>query len=123
MRLSGNDRAVLGSLLPARAHPVLGLGILDTEIGAFMTDFRKTSPPHLWRAFRLGLFSAAWVAPLLVRRLPPIARLGESDRERALAAMASSGVPELRQLVGVLKTVVGLHYGGLPEVRASIGYP
>lgn len=123
MRLSGNDRAVLAALLPSRAHPVLGLGIDETEIGAFLTDFRRTSPPHLWRAFRLALLCATWVAPLLVHRLPPLARLGEVDRERALTAMAESRVPELRQLVSVLKTVVCLHYGGLAEVRSAIGYP
>ena len=123
MRLSGNDEAVLAALLPSGAHPLLGIGIVDQDIGPFLAEFRKTSPPHLWRAFRLGLFCATWVAPLLLHRLPPIGRLGESDRERALAAMAVSQVPELRQLVSVLKSVVCLHYGGLSEVRAAIGYP
>jgi len=37
--------------------------------------------------------------------------------------MEDSPVPELRQLVSVLKTVVSLHYGGLPAVRQAIGYP
>jgi hypothetical protein len=36
--------------------------------------------------------------------------------------MDSSRLPELRQLVLVLKSVASLHYGGLPEVRQAIGY-
>jgi hypothetical protein len=40
----------------------------------------------------------------------------------ALAAMERSRLPELRQLVRVLKTVVSLHFGALPQVRQAIGY-
>lgn len=123
MRLRRIDRDVLDALLPPGAHPLLTLGIAGTGFEPFLEDFEKTSPPHLRRAFRLGLLAGGWVAPLLVRRLPPISRLGMLDRERALAAMEASSVPELRQLVSVLKTVISLHYGGLPAVRKAIGYP
>jgi len=123
MRLSPTDTAVLDALLPGRAHPVLVSGISETGFERFLDDFERAAPRHLWRAFRIGLFTAAWVAPVLVRRVPPITRLREADRERALAAMASSSMPELRQLLSVLKTVTSLHYGGLPEVREAIGYP
>jgi len=123
MRLSRNDAAVLDALLPAGAHPVLGIGIDRPGFEAFLTELHRHAPPKLWRAFRLALFTAGWAAPLLVRRRPPIGRLSGADRERALAAMADSRVPELRQLVSVLKTVVSLHYGALPAVREAIGYP
>ncbi len=123
MRLSTNDLAVLDALLPANAHPVLRTGIVGTGFEEFLDEFHGMAPPHLWRAFRIGLFAAAWVAPVMIGRVPPIARLDGSDRERALAAMASSRVPELRQLISVLKTVVALHYGALASVRAAIGYP
>jgi fumarate reductase subunit D len=123
MHLGPTDLAVMDALLPARAHPVLESGIVDTGFQEFIDDFARTAPPHLWRAFRIGLFAAAWVAPLLIRRLPSIARLGAADRESALAAMAGSNVPELRQLISVVKTVAALHYGALPSVRKAIGYP
>jgi hypothetical protein len=32
-------------------------------------------------------------------------------------------VPEFRQLVSVLKSVISLHFGALPAVRQAIGYP
>jgi fumarate reductase subunit D len=78
--------------------------------------------PPLRLVFRLGLFTAAWVAPLLVRRLPPLGRLSASDRERALTAMERSHVVILRQLVRILKTVAALHYGAHPDVRKATGY-
>ena len=123
MKLSRPGLAVIDALLPSGAHPVLATGVAATGIEGFLDDFERSSPRHLRRAFRIGLFAGAWVAPLLVRRLPPITRLSRPDRERALGAMAESQVPELRQLVAVLKTVVSLHYGGLASVREAIGYP
>jgi len=123
VRLSPVDLAVLDALLPPRAHPLLTVGVAGTGFELFLADLKKMSPPHLVRAFRVGLFAAGWFAPLLVRRRPPITRLSGPDRERALGAMAASPIPELRQLVSVLKTVVSLHYGALPAVRETIGYP
>lgn len=123
MRLSRNDAAVLDALLPAGANSVLTLGIAGSGFEAFLIEFHRQSPPRLWRAFRLALWTAGWIGPLLVRRMPPIGRLSNIDRAPALAAMEDSPVPELRQLVRVLKTVVSLHYGGLPAVRQAIGYP
>jgi len=117
------DRCVLDTLLPPGRHPLLGLGLSETGFELFLEDFNRAAPPHLRRAFRLGLLAAGWMAPLLVRRLPPLTRLQPADREAALTAMAVSSVPELRQLVSVLKSVISLHYGSLPAVRQSIGYP
>lgn len=123
VHLSPNGRAVLETLLPADANPLLPTGVISTGIEDFLDEFARASPEHLRRALRVGLFAGAWIAPLLVRRVPPITRLKEADRERALAAMAESRVPELRQLISVLKTVISLHYGGLQSVREAIGYP
>ena len=123
MLLSRSDAAVLDALLPSGSDPVLALGIMQTGFEGVLDDFRVHAPARLWRAFRLALFVATWLAPLLVRRMPPLTRLNRDDRELALAAMAESRLPELRQLVSVLKTVVSLHYGGLAEVRKAIGHP
>lgn len=123
MALSRVDRDVLDTLLPPGAHPLLPLGIVETGFEEFLADFDRSAPPHLRRAFRAGLLAGGWVAPLLVGRVPPLSRLRTSDRARALAALEASRVPELRQLVSVLKTVASLHYGALPAVREAIGHP
>ena len=123
MRLSRRDLAVFDALLPRRPEQALTPGLAESGFDSFVDDFEQAAPAHLWRAFRLALFAAAWVAPLLLRRLPPITSLAARDREAALAAMSESKVPELRQLVAVLKTVASLHYGGLAEVRRALGYP
>ena len=122
MRLGPVDRAVLGALLPSKSSPVLPLGLMDTGFEAFLVDFDRAAPAAFRQVFRLALFVSGWVAPFLIGRLPPISRLSQEDREKALGTMARSRVPELRQLVTVLKTVASLHYGGLPEVRQAIGY-
>jgi hypothetical protein len=122
MRLGSIDRAVLAALLPARSSPVLPMGLMDTGFDDFVVDFEREAPDAFRRVFRLALFAGGWVAPVLIRRPPPITGLNQHDREKAIAAMAASSVPELRQLVTVLKTVASFHYGALPEVRKAIGY-
>ena len=121
-RLNRLDRAVLDALLPAGANAELPLGALDSGFEDFLVDFESQGAAQLRWTFGLSLFAAAWVAPLLIRRLPPLTRLAPGDRERALESMDRSNVTILRQLMRVLKTVVGLHYGAVPAVRRAIGY-
>lgn len=122
MRLSAVDRAVLEALLPGGVNPILPLGVMESGFEAFLDEFEALGAIELRRVFRIGLVGAGWIAPLLVGRLPPLSRLSPAARERSLAAMETSEVTLLRQLVRVLKTVVGLHYGSLPAVRRSVGY-
>ncbi|TMC49601.1 MAG: hypothetical protein E6J26_10195 [Chloroflexi bacterium] len=70
-----------------------------------------------------AVWAALWISPLLIGRLPPLTRLEPPARERALGAMARSRVYLLRQLLMLLKLVVGFCYGADPQVRAVIGYP
>ena len=116
------DRSVIDTLLPSGADPVLPLGLLESGFERFWVESNADLAPPLRLAFRLGLLTAAWVAPILVRRLPPLGRLSASDRERALTAMERSHLVILRQLVRILKTVAALHYGAHPHVRKAIGY-
>ena len=116
------DRAVLDALLPSGASSLLPQGLLNTGFEDFLVEFDAAAPADFRRIFRLALTAAGWLAPLLIGRMPPISRLKLHDQERALAAMDRSRLPELRQLVIVLKTVASLHYGGLPGVRQAIGY-
>ncbi len=101
---------------------MLPQGLLNTGFEDFLVEFDAAAPADFRRVFRLALVAAGWVAPVLVGRVPPMSRLNSDDRARALAAMDRSRLPELRQLVIVLKTVASLHYGALPQVREAIGY-
>jgi hypothetical protein len=95
---------------------------MESGFEGFMGEFENSAAPQLRSAFRWALVASVWIAPLLIRRMPPIGRLVPSDRAAALLAMERSSVVALRQLVRVLKTVVALHYGALPEVRQAIQY-
>jgi hypothetical protein len=115
------DRAVLDALLPAA--PEIGLpGILETDFGAFLDDFRRVAPRAMRLAFEVALVAAGWWSPLMIHRLPPLSRLDAAGRDHALQAMAHSRLALPRQLLRVLKTIVGLHYGAVDEVRLAIGY-
>jgi hypothetical protein len=116
------DRTVLDALLPSGADSRLPIGVIESGFDTFLVESESEIAPQLRRAFKLALVAAAWVAPLLIRRRPPLTRLPALDRERALEAMENSNVVVLRQLMRVLKTVVALHYGALPAVRKAIGY-
>ena len=122
IELSRNDRAVLDALLPAGASDRLPLGVMETRLESTLDRIAAGGPGELLTGFGLALFAAAWVSPLLIGRSGPFGRLAAADRERALEAMARSRVTALRQLLRMLKTVVALHYGALPEVRRALGY-
>jgi hypothetical protein len=113
---------VIDTLLPSGADPRLPLGALQSGFDQFLAEFDAQAAPQLRSAFRWSLMASAWIAPLLVRRLPPVSRLSAADRTAALRAMERSKVVVLRQLIRVLKTVVALHYGAVPEVRQAIRY-
>ena len=95
---------------------------MESGFEGFLGAFEAQVAPQLRSAFRWALVASIWIAPLLIRRLPPIGRLTATDRAAALRAMERSSVVALRQLVRVLKTVVALHYGAVPEVRQAIRY-
>ena len=120
--LNTQSRAVIETLLPSSANDRLPFGAIDTGFEEFLEDFEALGAPQLRAVFRAALFVASWVAPLLVRRVPPISRLTPSERTAALQAMERSRLAGFRQLLRVLKTVVALHYGALPEVRRAIHY-
>ena len=113
---------MIDTLLPSSANQRLPFGAIATGFEEFLADFEAQGAPQLQAVFRVALFAAAWVAPLLVRRLPPLSRLTPTERADALGAMERSRLAPVRQLLRVLKTVVALHYGALPEVRRVIRY-
>ena len=121
--LSQRARIILDTLLPAGAHPALKYGVFDAGFDAFWTDFERTALSSLRWEFYAALFAAIWIAPLLIRRPPPLTLHDRPTRERALAAMASSRFYLLRQLLLQLKLNVSYCYGADRNVRDAIGYP
>jgi hypothetical protein len=117
-----SDRIILDTLLPGAADPRLPRGLEETGFEAFWEKQRASMAPGLRLAFQMGLLAANWVSPLLVRRLPPLARWERPVREQALQAMAASRFYMLRGAVRVLKLVLSLCYGADQQVRRAIGY-
>jgi len=121
--LNQNARVILDTLLPSEAHPMLKSGLFDTGFDAFWLDVERTAVPA-WRwGFYSALWVVTWIAPLLIRRLPPLTRHDRLTRERALAAMEASHIYFLRQMLALLKTIICFGYGADRDVRNSIGYP
>ena len=109
-------------MLPSGVHPALAAGAFDAGFDDFYDEFARTAVMQMRLAFAAALFVATWIAPLLIRRLPPLTRHLRVDRERALDALATNRSPVLRQLTSVLKAVICLGYGADPAVRRAIGY-
>lgn len=121
--LNQRSRVTLDTLLPREANTTLKYGVFDTDFDAFWADVERTALPA-WRwGFRLALFSAIWIAPLLIQQLPPLSHHDRVTRERALAAMENSRIYILRQMLGLLKTIICFGYGADESVRGAIGYP
>lgn len=121
--LSKHDRAVLDTMLPSRTHQKLPLGLFDTGFETFYAAFNRDAARTFRVGFRVGLWTATWIAPLLIRRFPPLTRHDRPTREHAIAALAGSDISLFRQLTAVLKTVASLGFGADPRVRDVIGYP
>jgi hypothetical protein len=115
---------VLRALLPGleAAEPPLP-GVLDTDVDGFLRSFRSTAHPRLRLGFRAGSFAATWIAPILIRRTPPITRLSPAGRERALEALSRTGVYPLRQLYGAYRLIVAMGYAEDERVRRALGHP
>lgn len=115
---------MLDALLPGlqEAGPPLP-GALETDVEGFLRSFLPTAPPLVRLGFRMGCLAGVWVAPLLIRRRPPITRLAPADRERALEALSRTRLHSMRRLFGLLRLVIALGYGGDERVRAAIGVP
>jgi hypothetical protein len=116
-------RVVLDTLLPGEgAHPSLP-GAFEVGFDGFWDDFTRTAALPLRLGFRLALFVALWIAPLLVGRPPPLSMHARPVRERALDALARSRLYVLRQMMLLLKATLCFHYGAVPRVRDALGFP
>jgi hypothetical protein len=119
--ISPRDRAVLDALLPAGGTEGFP-GAFESGFETFEAGFSADAPMTMRLGWRAALFAAAWISPLLIRRLPPLDRLRPEDREAALEAMGKSRFYLLRQVFLLLKAVTSFGYGSTKAVRRAAGY-
>lgn len=98
-------------------------GAFEADFEAFFARFEATALPSMRWGFLAALWVAAWIAPALILKLPPITLLSPEDRERALEALGKSRIYLLRQILLLLKAVVSFCYGANPKVRQALGVP
>ena len=121
--LSRRSRVALDTLIPSQSHPSLRAGIFDAGFDAFYADFEKTALFPMRLGFRAALFTAVWVSPLLIGRVPPLTLYSRDTRERALDAVAKSRFYVIRQMMMLLKAVCMFCYGADAGVRDAVAFP
>ncbi len=121
--LSRREHAVLDTLLPSGASEELPWGVKDLDFDAFYREFERTALFPMRAGFRLALFFAIWIAPLLALRIPPITLYRRETREAILMGLYNSRYNLLRQMIFLLKATVCFAYGADPRVRNAVGYP
>ena len=89
---------------PAGPPPAPRLDWLVAEV----TDLLHYAGRRSRWLFQLCLFLVSWLAPLWLRRLPPLGRLSPRDRVQALTRMEDS--PTFSPLVLACKTVLCMVY-------------
>lgn len=119
--MNARERAVIGALLPPGGPEGLP-GAFEAGFAEFETGFRRAAPLPMRLGWRAALFVGAWIAPLLIKRLPPLDRLPENERADALEALGKSRFYLVRQSSLLLKAVVSFGYGSTPLVRKVVGY-
>lgn len=119
--MSPREKAVIDALLPP-GGPEGFPGAFDAGFEDFERGFRADAPAPMRLGWRAALFLAAWLSPLLIRRLPPLDRLSAEEREAALEAMGKSRFYLIRQVFLLLKAVTSFGYGGTAAVRRAVGY-
>ncbi len=116
-----NNRVVLDALLPAGDLEDLP-GVFEAGFEDWEKDFSADAPLTMRVGWRAALFVAYWISPVLITRLPPLARLSADERENALEAMGKSRFYLMRQCFLLLKAVTSFGYGSTARVRKAVGY-
>jgi hypothetical protein len=121
--LNHRARAVIDTLIPDDAHPQLKHGALKLGYAQYYEQWRKEAVFAMVFGFRFALFLAIWVAPLLIRKIPPITLYDRETRERIILALYTSKLYLFRQMFLLLKATILFHYAAQPEVRDAVGFP
>lgn len=106
------------SAMKALYPPTDGVeGVDDTELDAFLDQYRREAPPFMWMGLVMG--SAVFTAtPLLtVRRPLPAFLLDEETLDAHAHAVAGHPIYLVRQAVFLVKLAAGLCWGADPKVR------
>ncbi|MBX7149165.1 hypothetical protein K1X76_08760 [bacterium] len=123
MSLTKRQKLVLETLLPSTPDEKLKPGIEDVAFGNFYKNFEQTSIWQFRFTFKLALFIAIWIAPLLRRKIPPISLYDAPERTEILYALYKAPINLFRQLMIMLKLVSSLAYAPDSRVREALGYP
>jgi hypothetical protein len=83
-----------------------------------LADFVEQAGPRAWLVLTGGLEIATWLAPVLIKKVPPLNRLTIADRQRALEALehTPAGLP-----LFALKAMFCIVYYEHPDVLRDIG--
>ena len=119
--MNRRGRAVIDALLPPGGSEGLP-GAFEAGFEHWEILFSAEAPTPMRLGWHAALFVAAWVSPLLIRRLPPFDRLPEDERTRALEAMGKNRFYLMRQCFLLLKTITSFGYGSTRAVRRIVGY-
>lgn len=119
--MTPGERAVLDALLPPGGPEGLP-GVFEAGFEEWEKRFTADAPMSMRVGWRAALFIAYWISPVLIVRLPPLARLSGDDRENALEAMGKSRFYLMRQCFLLLKAVTSFGYGSTAAVRRAVGY-
>ncbi len=97
--------------------PAARLAWLCADIRDFLT---RSGPRARW-IFLLALFFTSWVAPLLVGRLPPLARMSVRDRVDALDRFEDGLLVQAAAILA-LKATLCIVYFEHPDAAREIGF-
>jgi len=120
--MNPRQRAVIEAMVPEGGHPSLP-GAFSSGFAQFHARFQETALLSMRLGFWAALLAGAWLAPILIGKLPPITRLSIDDRERALEALGKSRFYFVRQMLLLLKAIISFHYGAQRDVRDALGFP
>lgn len=70
-------------------------------------------------AFRVGVAATSWIAPVMILRLPPLWRLSQSDRLRALKRYEAS---PLGLSLFAVKVFLGVNWFEHPDVAREVKF-
>ena len=121
--MNRRTRILLDTLLPSNTHPQLQMGLIESGFEDWERGFKRDAVFTLVLGYRLACFTCLWIVPLLAWRIPPLTLYSRAKRERLLEAMERSRIKLMRDQMLVLKTVICLHYGAVPQVRRAMNHP
>lgn len=109
--------AAFGGLFPRGAHPLLSVGIEDTEIAPPLQALLAAAPSHAVWGVRAALVMCTLAPLFLLKRFTTLGRLDAAEKTLVMGTLLSSPWYPVRQLALLLKMMGALLFARAPEVR------